>query len=147
VLPSTLGDEGRAEVLQRFRAWLKGYEPGAELDHGYGHTRLQTTGPAPGAAYEAQLTELARAARAEGKEFGDLDAARRQALVAAALRTAEVKDLPERPDGRHVAADLMAFFFRSSEANDLCYGVAIERETCRGLPGSESAPEPPRRGR
>ena len=39
-------------------------------------------------------------------------------------------------------SDLLAFFFRSSEANDLCYGAAIGRDHCRGLPGSEEAPAP-----
>jgi hypothetical protein len=54
---------------------------------------------------------------------------------------AKLEDLPERPEGRHVAADLMAFFFRSSEANDLCYRAAIGRDTCRGLVDSDRAPE------
>jgi hypothetical protein len=62
--------------------------------------------------------------------------------VAAAIGAARVQDLPERPDGRHVAADLLAFFFRSSEASDLCYGKAIGRDQCRGLPGSEDPPAP-----
>jgi hypothetical protein len=40
----------------------------------------------------------------------------------------------------------MAFYFRSSDANDLCYRAAIGRDLCRGLDGSEQAP-PPLKGR
>jgi hypothetical protein len=147
VLPSELGRAGRAEVLSSFRSWLKGYQPGAELDHGYGHTRLQNSGPDPAVRYEAQLVALDRAARGEGKGLAELPAERQRALVADALTAAGIDELPERPDGRHVAADLMAFFFRGSAANDLCYEARIGRDECRGLPGSEEAPERLRRDR
>ena len=60
----------------------------------------------------------------------------------AALEEAHITDLPRTPDGRHVAADLMAFYFRSSDANDLCYRAAIGRDQCRGLENSEQAPAP-----
>jgi hypothetical protein len=36
----------------------------------------------------------------------------------------------------------MAFYFNSSEANDLAYRAAIGRDTCRGLTGSENRPAP-----
>ena len=42
-------------------------------------------------------------------------------------------DLPGRPTGRHVVSDLMAFYFRSSEANDLAYRARIGRQMCRTL--------------
>ena len=132
-------------VTDRFQAWLRAYRPGAELDHGYGHTRLRVAGPSPSAGHAGQLAALERAARAEGAVFAGLPPERQRALLASALEEARVTDLPERPDGRHVAADLLAFFFQSSEAADLCYGVAIGRDTCRGLPGSEEAPPPLKR--
>ena len=142
VLPASLGAERVVEITRRFQAWLRAYRSGAELDHGYGHTKLQVTGGSPAAGHDRQLAALERAARAEGASFAHLPAERQRALVASALQAAKVADLPERPDGRHVAADLLAFFFRSSEANDLCYGAAIGRDTCRGLPGSEAPPPP-----
>jgi hypothetical protein len=49
--------------------------------------------------------------------------------------------LPAAPNGQNVVADLMAFFFHSSEANDLCYRATIGREDCRSLRGSDKAPE------
>jgi hypothetical protein len=143
VLPASLGRARIAGVSGRFLAWVSGYREGAELDHGYGHTGLRSTGASPAAAYGVQLAALDRAARAEGgASFAALAAERQRALVEAALAAAKVDDLPERPDGRHVAADLLAFFFRSAEASDLCYGAAIGRDDCRGLPGSDQAPPP-----
>ena len=142
VLPASLGAMRVLEITDRFQAWLRAYRSGAEMDHGYGHTKLQVTGASPAAGHDRQLAALERAAGAEGASFAKLPAERQRALVASALAAAKVKDLPERPDGRHVAADLLAFFFRSSEASDLCHGAAIGRDTCRGLPGSEDAPPP-----
>lgn len=142
VLPQSLGPERTLEVIDGFRAWLRAYRPGAELDHGYGHTKLRTTEGSALPGYARQLAALDSAARAEGETFARLAPERQRTLVAAALAAAEVAELPERPDGRHVAADLLAFFFRGSEASDLCYGVAIGRDQCRGLPGSEDPPAP-----
>jgi hypothetical protein len=36
----------------------------------------------------------------------------------------------------------MAFYFRSSDANDLCYRAQIGRDQCRGLAGSDRPPAP-----
>ena len=140
VLPASLGQKRVLEVTARFEAWLGAYRPGAELDHGYGHTKLQTTLGSPASGHELQLAALERSARAEGSSFASLSDDRRRALVIAALHAANVAELPERPDGRHVATDLLAFFVRSSEANDLCYQAAIGRDTCRGLAGSDVEP-------
>ena len=141
VLPESLGAERVREVANRFQAWLRAYRPDAELDHGYGHPRLQSTGASPAGGHDRQLAALEAQARAEGATvFARLSVERQRALLAAALAAEKITDLPERPDGRHVATDLLAFFFRSSEASDLCYGAAIGRDTCRGLPGSDEAP-------
>jgi hypothetical protein len=142
VLPPSLGAERIEEITLRFQTWLRAYRPGAELDHGYGHTKLRTAAASPFQGHSEQLRALEKAAAAEGNAFSRLTQERQRALVARALAEAGAKDLPERPDGRHVAADLLAFFFRSGEARDLCYGRAIGRDRCRGLPGSEEPPAP-----
>jgi hypothetical protein len=115
--------------------WVRGYRAGAEMDHGYGATRLRSKGSSPAAAYLRHLEAL-RAALLSS----DMDSKLR--AVTAALEEAKITDLPRTPDGRHVGADLMAFYFRSSGANDLCYRAAIGRDLCRGLDGSEQAPAP-----
>jgi hypothetical protein len=141
ILPASLGRERVAAIVDRFGVWTRDYRAGAELDHGYGHTKLRTSGASPGESHAAQLAGLDRVARDDhGAAFGALPAATQRTIVEAALAAAKIDELPERPDGRHVAADLLAFFFRSSEATDLCYGAAIDREACRGLPGSEVPP-------
>jgi hypothetical protein len=40
----------------------------------------------------------------------------------------------------------MSFYFNSADANDLCYRARIQRDTCRGLEGSENPPPPLKRG-
>ena len=124
VLPSEVD---AAAAAGAFASWVRGYREGAEMDHGYGVTRLRNKPALPVANYRRQLAELGLQPSAEA--------------VAAALEAAKVTDLPRTPDGRHVAADLMAFYFRSSGANDLCYRAAIGRDRCRGLAGSENPPK------
>ncbi len=128
VLPGELGVEGRARVVTGFVAWLREYRPGADMEHGYGFPRLRRSPPSPGSNYAAQLAAL------------DAQSGDRRAAVEAAIRAAKIERLPARPDGGHVATDLMAFYFNGSEANDLAYRAAIGRDDCRGLDGSENRP-------
>lgn len=134
VLPGELGPDGRARVVADFLAWLRDYRADADMDHGYGFTRLRRTGASPAAKYPAQLEALEQATAKLG---GD-----RRAAVEAAIASARAERLPSRPDGGHVATDLMAFYFNSDEANYLAYRAAIRREACRGLEGSENRPSP-----
>jgi len=135
VLPAELGAAGVDRTADAFVIWVRGYRAGAEMDHGYGVTRLRSKGASPAPNYLRHLEALREALLS-----GDMES-KRQA-VTAALEQAKITDLPRTPDGRHVAADLMAFYFRSSDANDLCYRAAIGRDLCRGLDGSERAPAP-----
>jgi hypothetical protein len=140
VLPIELAPAGRAEVVDAFLRWTRNYREGAEMDHGYGFTRLRQTPVSPATKYAGQLTALDRSARQRGAAFETLDVAARRAVVAAAINAAKIERLPVRPTGDHVATDLMGFFFHSEAANDLAYRAAIRRDSCRGLPGSESIP-------
>jgi hypothetical protein len=140
VLPGELGSAGVAQVSERFMAWVRAWREGAEADHGYGHTALRHTGPSPVARYREELAALEAAARHRGGGLAELPLERRRSLVEDALRDA--RELPQRPGAHHVALDLMAFFFRSVEANDLCYRARIGRDTCRGLPDSGEPPAP-----
>ena len=126
VLPAELGREGSDRIAQKFEQWVRDYRPGAEMDHGYGFTRLRAKPPSPAPTYLAQLEAL-----------GDSPT---RAGIEAALEKAGVKDLPRSPDGKHVVSDLLSFYFHSSDANDLCYRAAIRRYDCRGLDGSDNPP-------
>ena len=71
-----------------------------------------------------------------------LDVESRRAILDAAFAKAGVRGLPPRPLGQHVVADLMAFYFRSSEANDDCYNAMINREVCRPIAITTRKPAP-----
>jgi len=133
VLPSTLGDVRVRSITDKFVAWTRGYREGVALTHGYGHPRLQKSGPSPVPAYLAQLAGLSAEAKAKGARWSALDVETRRSLLDASLVKAGVRGLPSRPIGQHVVADLMAFYFRSSEANDDCYHALINREVCRPI--------------
>jgi hypothetical protein len=131
VLPSELGAARIESTATAFERWVREYRPAAEMDHGYGFTRLRSKPSSPAPVYLQQLRDL--------RLTGDADSCR--AAVEAALADVKVTALPQSPDGKHVASDLMAFFFRSSEANDLCYRAHIGRDECRGLAGSDREPK------
>ena len=141
VLPSTLGSKGADAATDKFVRWLRAYKAGADMDHGYGVTRLRSTPPSPAAAYPKHLAEL-EAMAAKGQPFAKLSADAQRELIASALTAAQIDALPNRPNGRHVVADLMAFYFRSSEANDDCYKAMINREVCRPILVTTRKPEP-----
>ncbi len=143
VLPRSIGRRNVEAATERFVAWLDGYRAGVVTEHGYGHPRFRRTAESPAAKYGAQLTALEEAAeRQHHQPFARLDPALKVALIEAALRDAKVDSLPGRPNGQHVAADLMAFYFDSSEANDVCYQAQIGRETCRPISRVTARPRP-----
>jgi hypothetical protein len=133
LLPASIGATRMRAVVDGFIAWTRGYREGVATAHGYGHPRLQKTGPSPVPAYMAQLAALEAGAREKGGAWTSLDLESRRALVDAALQKAGIRNLPPRPTGQHVVSDLMAFYFRSSEANDDCYHAMIQREVCRPI--------------
>ena len=142
VLPSTLGAKGADEAVDAFVRWIRDYKEGVPLAHGYGDPRLVRTGPSPATGYANQVTALQDAARARGGRFGTLPLETRRALLDEAFKSAGVQNLPGRPDGKHVVADLMAHYFRSSAANDLCYNARIGRNTYRAIAITTMRPRP-----
>src|SRR5438552_244768 len=69
ILPASLGATRIKATVDRFVEWTRGYREGVALSHGYGHPRLQKTGPSPVAGYLTQLAALDRDARAKGGAF------------------------------------------------------------------------------
>jgi hypothetical protein len=142
VLPSAIGSDGQYEAVANFLKWIRDYKEGVALSHGYGEPRLVKSGPSPRAGYVTQLAALQQAAQARGGRFGSLPIAVRRELLDAAFKAADVRNLPGRPDGKHVVADLMAHYFRSSGANDLCYNSRIGRNTYRAIRVTTVRPQP-----
>ena len=142
VLPSSIGAARIRETADKFVVWTRGYREGVALIHGYGHPRLQKSGASPVPGYVSQLAALDAAARAKGGRWPALDRETQRALLDAAFVKAGVRALPPRPAGQHVIADLMAFYFRSSEANDHAYSAMINREVCRPIAITTRRPDP-----
>jgi hypothetical protein len=142
VLPSAIGRSGQDDAVDNFLRWISEYQEGVALSHGYGEPRLVKSGPSPAPRYAAQIDALQAAAKAKGARFGALPIDERRALLDEAFKAADVGALPGRPDGKHVVADLMAHYFRSSAANDLCYNARIGRNTYRAIRVTTVRPQP-----
>ena len=142
VLPSAIGAKGQDQAVDNFLIWIRDYKAGVPLSHGYGDPRLVRSGATPAPGYAKQIAALQQAARERGGRFGALSLDVRRAIIDEAFTAAEVRNLPGRPDGKHVVADLMAHYFRSSEANDLCYNARIGRNVNRAIQVTTVRPRP-----
>jgi hypothetical protein len=146
VLPSAIGPKGQDAAVDSFLLWIRDYKEGVPLSHGYGNPRLERSGPSPAPGYARQITALQQVSRERGGRFGILPLDTRRAILDDAFTAASIQNLPGRPDGRHVVADLMAHYFRSSGANDLCYGARIGRHTNRAIRVTTVRPAPLKAG-
>src|SRR5258708_799233 len=81
VLPSSLGAAGTRSVVDKFVGWTREYREGVALAHGYGHPRLQKSGPSPVPAYITQLNALRSEARTRGGSWSVLDAEARRSIL------------------------------------------------------------------
>lgn len=134
VLPTELGASGLARVAADFQRWLDAYRPGAEVNHGYGTARIDRLERDPRPQWRAQLAALdAEARRQGGPSFAALSVDQRQTIVRAALAGERGESLPSPLAARHVALALLAYFYDSPDANDLCYEAQIGRQQCRPL--------------
>ena len=136
VLPETLGRQGTDKIALDFIRWVREYKAGAEMQNGYGVTRVRSLPPDPAGRYLEQLHELASYILAVA------DLPQRRKLLTERLKSQEIRDLPGLPLSGNIVVDLMAFYFSSSAANDLVYEAAISREACRGLANSSRQPVP-----
>jgi hypothetical protein len=134
VLPESLGRPKTDALALQFVRWVQEYRAGAEMQTGYGTTRVRYKPASPVPRYLEQLEQLAADALAQ------TSLAARRVKIAEALQSANIRDLPMVPEGGHVAADLMTFYFQSPAANDLAYEAAIGKDQCRTLKNSGSIP-------
>jgi hypothetical protein len=144
VLPAkALGRAGIARAVNAFRDWGAGYRENAELNHGYGTSRLRATGPTPLTKWMSQLDALDAAAQAGfQKPFRALSAVERTTLVHDALKGQRLDRMPQVADAPHVALALLAHFYDSTAATDLCYQAQIGKQTCRPLAAQVRKPLP-----
>lgn len=140
VLPSELGDEGRERAVAAFERWADGLEPVAELAHPYLVPETRYSGPDPRPGWAAQLEGLEKECRARhGSPLADLDVAGRRKLLARGVGQTG-PGLGSPANANHIAVALMAHFFASPVATDMCYGRTIAKQQCRGLEGAGGEP-------
>lgn len=144
VLPQkALGDAGVTRVIDEFLTWLDGFEPVAERDHLYDSADILYGPPHPAPLWGAQLEALTIEA---GKRFGapytEISEARQREILERQLPEHLPENMPYAGAATHVAIGLLAWFYATTEANDLALQAKIGRYTCRGL---ESGPDKPAR--
>lgn len=158
VLPTELGDDGVEDVVRRFRDWLEDYQPGVERDHGYLTAELSHTPEDPTSRWAIQLEELDEG----GSTYSQSSLTERQRRLLAAVRAVGT-ERPMRPSSTaadppepgesdlflstanairapHVVLALLAFFFSSPQATDLCFQAPIGPLTCRELSQASARP-------
>jgi hypothetical protein len=135
VLPSSLGRKRTDGVASDFIEWVRDYKAGAEVSTGYGFPSVRSLPQNPSTRYSEQLKLLNG-----GGSFATLDAAAKRDAIASALRQSGLDRLPARPDGKHIAADLMSYFYLTGEGQDSLYGAAIHSDECSGLASSAARP-------
>jgi hypothetical protein len=143
VLPlSGLGDTGLRRVLDGFSKWLSELEPVAELDHAYIWTDEILYGPPdPAPLWASQLEALGlEAEKGHGASFEDLSPDNQRAILERQLPSELPPRLPEPARAPHVAIGLLAYFYNTAEANDLCYRAKIEKLSCRGIESGTTEP-------
>jgi hypothetical protein len=149
VLPTSLGADGTRRAAADFQNWVRGYVPNVERNHPYGSARITSTGADPAPRWAAQLRALESAARASANRgFAALGVAERQGMVREQLAQAGGAIPGEIAGAQHVALALLASFYSSPEATDMCYDARIQKNACRPLSSSAQRPLPlaPSRG-
>ena len=143
VLPAELGAGGTRRAVSEFQRWVDEYRPGAEANHGYGTARIQQLPADPRPRWRSQLAALDEdARRRHGKSFAALSRADQQAMLRPVLTEERGETLPTPLTARHVALALLAHFYDSPAATDLCYEATIGRQQCRPLSAASQQPTP-----
>lgn len=140
VLPAELADDGRERAVAAFERWSDGLDPVAELAHPYLVPETRYSGPDPRPGWGAQLEGLEKECHARyGMELSDLGVPARRTLLTRAIEEAG-PGLGAPASASHVAVALMAHFFASPLATDLCQRRTIAKQQCRGLDAAIAEP-------
>lgn len=141
VLPSELGDEGIASVVNAFQTWLSEYDPVPELMHPYGEAVPGYGPPDPAPRWQAQLDAMQiECERRFAVSFLSANDEQQKTVILSRLSQSGDRDLSAPLSAQHVGVGLLAYYVGTSAAIDRCYGRRIAKLSCRGLPGSEEIP-------
>ena len=138
-----LGDAGVSRAVDEFLAWLAGFEPVAERDHGYGTSDVAYGPPHPAPLWASQLEALnIEADKRYAMSYPALDPVRQRQILEHQLPQHLPDDLPYAGAASHVAIGLIAWFYATPDANDLVLQARVGRQMCRGLDTAPRKPEP-----
>ena len=91
----------------------------------------------------AQLDALdAQSRKQHGRTFATLSLALQRDMIRADLASMKADRLPSVGRAPHVVLAVLAHFYASPEATDLCYEAQLGRQTCRPLSASSRQPLP-----
>jgi hypothetical protein len=140
VLPAELGTEGKERIVEGFQQWVDDFRPEPELASGWGSAEIPHGPPDPTQRWIEQLEQLdGLAVQRHDIAFADLAGAERLTLLRNTI-TEDSLPLRSPAEARHVAVGLLAFFYRSPEATNLCYRAAIHSQSCRNLSAAREKP-------
>ena len=144
VLPKTaLGKAGINRVTGEFLHWLDAFDPATELNHPYYSEEINYGPPDPAPLWGAQLRALdIEAQNRIDKNFHAISEDQQIFILERHLPQNASDVLPYAGNAPHVSIGLIAYFYATSEANDLCLDAKVGRQTCRGLHGSPDKPAP-----
>ncbi len=143
VLPGELGRDGVERVITAFQHWLREYVPNAELLHGYGTGTIGYSPEDPAPRWQSQLHALERISNQQlGVAIVDLQREQLRQLVRTAIEHDRLDRLPLPSRARHIAVALLAFFYATLEATDMCYRATIGKNGCRPLARLSERPAP-----
>lgn len=143
VLPRELGADGMVRAITQFQRWLREYTPGAERLHGYGTGEIRSTPDDPTGRWNDDLAALETQARTRASAaFVELDVAARQDIIRAAIAGDRLNRLPDPVGAGHVVVGLLAHFYRTPDAANLCYRAPIDPFACRPLADAPNEPAP-----
>ena len=91
-------------------------------------SRALKSWPTPSPAYRPSRG-VAAGRELRGGRFGRCRSRFAASWLDAAFKAADLRNLPGRPDGKHVVADLMAHYFRSTRRQRPCYNARIGTNT------------------
>lgn len=141
VLPEELADDDRERAIGAFEVWLQGFRPNAEQRHPYGGWVIPYGPGDPEPRWSSQLDALETDARLSGDSFTNLTVAKRRSLIEAHVQD-EGERFPTPAKADHVGVALMAHYFGSPDANNRCFGVVIDKMTCRSIFTAGDPPPP-----
>ena len=141
VLPAELGPTAMTRAVGEFQRWMDGYRPGAEANHGYGTGRIEQLPADPRPQWRSQLAALdADARRERAHSFARLLARASSGTGAHGARRTNAATRCLRRSRRATSPlALLAHFYDSPAATDLCYEAQIGRQQCRPLAAHDAA--------